>query len=89
MCAIDALQEMLLYDGDGKTVIAPAIPDTWSDYSFKLRSKNGFVIEAKVENGELVKAALEAYKDVDTELCIGCRSVRHIKLSSGDSLIIN
>ena len=89
ICAIDALQEMMLYDGDGKTIIAPAIPDTWSDYSFKLRSKNGFVIEAKVENGRLINAVLEAYKDVDTELCLGNLSVRHVKLSSGDSLNIN
>jgi alpha-L-fucosidase 2 len=80
MCAIDALQEMMLYDGEGRTVIAPALPDSWKDYSFKLRSINGFVITATVRNGALTEALIEAYKDVDAVLCLGDTVIAALKL---------
>ena len=60
MCAIDLLQEMLLQDHHGDTVIAPAIPDSWKNFSFKLRSKNGVMIESCIENGELIECGSHA-----------------------------
>ena len=85
MCAIDALQEMMLYDGEGKTVIAPAIPAEWVDYSFKLRSINGFVITVSVKNGELINADIEAYKDTCTELYLCGRKITTLDLKKGQT----
>lgn len=83
ICAIDALQEMMLYDGEGKTVIAPAIPSEWKDYSFKLRSINGFVITVRVTNGKLTEAIIEAYKDTSTNLYLGDNKILTINLKKG------
>ncbi len=83
-CAIDALQEMLLLDGEKKVTIAPAVPEKWQDYSFKLRSKNGVLITVEVASGKLTKVSLKAYKDADFELIFGYDKVANIKLGKGE-----
>lgn len=84
MCAIDALQEMMLYDGEGKTVIAPAIPTEWRDYSFKLRSINGFVIDVSVKGGELYSLTVEAYRDTCTDLYFGDERIAVINIKKDE-----
>ena len=54
MCACDALQEMLLQDHFESMIISPAVPDNFKNYSFKLRSKKGVIVEVVVKNGETI-----------------------------------
>ncbi len=83
-CAIDAMQEMFLLDSAGKLTISPAIPEKWRDYSFKLRSKNGVIITAVIEDAKLVSVEMEAYKDCDFDLYFGYDELTHVKLAKGD-----
>ncbi len=52
-CAVDALQEMLLYSENGKIILCPAIPAAWKNLSFKLRAENGVLVTAEIKNGKL------------------------------------
>lgn len=88
-CAIDALQEMFLLDGEGRITISPAIPEKWRDYSFKLRSKNGVIIEAEIKNGVLERTVLKAYRDCTFDLYFGDEQIDTLKLRRGDELKIN
>ncbi len=88
-CAIDALQEMFLLDGEGRITISPAIPEKWHDYSFKLRSKNGVTVEAVIKSGVLERTVLEAYRDCTFELYFGDEPIDTLKLRRGDELKIN
>jgi alpha-L-fucosidase 2 len=88
MCAIDVLQEMLLQDHHGDTVIAPAIPSNWNNLSYKLRSKNGVIIEVIIENGELSKATLTAYADAEFPVYFKDRFLCHISLKKGETVTI-
>lgn len=85
MCAIDALQEMLLQDHHGKMVISPAVPDEWSDYSFKMRSKCGVMIEAKIVSGKLVSVDLNAYADCSFPLYFKDRYICTVELKKDES----
>jgi alpha-L-fucosidase 2 len=67
-CAVDALQEMLLYSENGKIIICPAIPAAWKNLSFKLRAENGVIISASVINGEVKKVQL--YAEYETDLTL-------------------
>ena len=87
-CAADAMQEMFLLDSDAKVTIAPAIPAKWESYSFKLRSRNGVVLTAVIENKKLVSVEMEAYKDCDFELCYLEDSIERVKLSRGETKTI-
>ena len=40
-CALDALQEMLLYSENGMVCLCPAIPEEWENLSFTLRAQGG------------------------------------------------
>lgn len=93
-CAIDALQEMFLLDGEepdgkGRITISPAIPEKWHDYSFKLRSKNGVIVEAEIKNGTLGRTVLKAYRDCSFELYFGDEHIDTLKLRRGDELKIS
>lgn len=93
-CAIDALQEMFLLDseepdGKGRITISPAIPEKWHDYSFKLRSKNGVIVEAEIKDGTLGRTVLKAYRDCSFELYFGDEHIDTLKLRRGDELKIS
>jgi trehalose/maltose hydrolase-like predicted phosphorylase len=51
---IEAVNELLLQVTEEENKIAPAIPGSWTDYSFRLQGKNGGVVEYKVKNNEVV-----------------------------------
>lgn len=89
MCAIDLLQEMLLQDHHGKTVISPAVYDGWNDYSFKLRSKNGVIIEAVIKNKELLSVSMDAYADSSFPLYYKDRYICEINLKKDEKVKIN
>ena len=77
-----------MYDGEGKTIVAPAIPDDWKDYSFKLRSINGLVITVEVKNGVISEVLAEAYRDTDTELYLKDKLITKISLKKGESKLL-
>ena len=53
-----AMNQMLVQSrGDG-ILIAPAVPDTWKDYAFKLACHGDLVMETAVKGGRLVKLTL-------------------------------
>ncbi len=68
--AMDAVEEMLLYSEEDKTVFLPAVPTDWKELSFdKLRGFGGVLYSLKAQNGVITYLRIEAEKDV--EICIG------------------
>lgn len=65
-CALDALQEMLLYSENGMVCLCPAIPEEWENLSFTLRAQGGVMVSAKVEHSKAREVTLTAQSD----LCI-------------------
>lgn len=64
-CALDALQEMLLYSEHGVIELFPAVPDKWQDLSFKtLRAWGGVLVSAEMADGCLQSAQFTAQNDV-------------------------
>lgn len=53
-----ALNQMLLQCREGEILIAPAVPDEWKEFGFKLACFGNLVATASVENGRLVELAL-------------------------------
>lgn len=88
MCAVDLLQEMLLQDHHGKVIIAPAIPSFWKNYSFKMRSKCGAMIEIKVENDNLTVLEATAYADCSFPIYFANNLVCNIELKKGESFTL-
>lgn len=57
-CAVDALQEMLLYS-DGETIeICPAVPESWKTLSFSLLAEGGIKVTAEMRDGEIIGLTL-------------------------------
>lgn len=50
---IYALNQMLLQSNADQILIAPAVPDSWNDFSFKLACHGNIVIVISVKNGKL------------------------------------
>ena len=68
-CALDAVQESLLYSEDGCFILFPAIPAEWKNVSFKtLRGWGGVLVSAQLKNGELSFAEFTAENGVCFEL---------------------
>lgn len=88
MCAVDLLQEMLLQDHHGKVIIAPAIPQFWKNFSYKMRSKCGAIIEVKVENGNLTSLVATAYADCSFPVYFADKFVSNIELKAGESFTL-
>lgn len=64
-CALDALQEMLLYAENGVLELFPAIPSAWQDVSFRtLRAWGGVLVSAERRGGKLFRGAFTAENDV-------------------------
>lgn len=87
MCAADALQEMLLQDIDDKVVVCPAVPRSWNDYSFKLRSSNGVIVTVK-NISDMREVKLEAYRDTVLTLDSSRGEMFDIELKKGESIRI-
>ena len=53
-----ALNQMLIQCRGERILIAPAVPEAWKDYSFKLACHGNVLAEVAVKNGRLAKLAL-------------------------------
>lgn len=53
-----ALNQVLLQSRGDQILIAPAVPDPWKDYSFKLACHGNLVAEAAVQGGRLARLTL-------------------------------
>ncbi len=67
-CAVDALQEMLLYCENDKIILCPAIPKEWDTLSFKLRAENGLIVTAKIKNTTV--ESLHLYAEHETSFTL-------------------
>lgn len=64
-CALDALQEMLLYSENGVIELFPALPSPWKNASFKtFRAWGGVLVSAEVCDHKLKEAEFFAENDV-------------------------
>lgn len=64
-----AIQEMLIQSHAGVIRIFPAIPGDWQDVAFhRLRTEGGFLVTARMENGELTELEVEATVDRHAEV---------------------
>lgn len=50
---IQTVHEMLLRCKDDEIRIAPAVPDEWKDFSFRLRAHDDLIVEATCRNGKI------------------------------------
>ncbi len=69
-CAVDALQEMLLYSDTETIEICPVIPDTWKNLSFSLLAEGGIKVTAEMKDGEITKLTLNAPRPVTRRVCV-------------------
>ena len=53
-----ALNQMLVQSKDKQILIAPAVPDTWKDFSFKLACYGNLVTTVSVSKGRITKLVL-------------------------------
>ncbi|MEI6579883.1 MAG: hypothetical protein WCN92_10550, partial [Eubacteriales bacterium] len=83
-CAVDALQEMLLYSENGKIIICPAIPKAWKNLSFMLRAKNGLLVSAVVNNGKVETVKLFAECETDIIFEVKNQKPMEIHLKKGE-----
>lgn len=68
-CAIDALQEMLLYSHDGIIEPLRAIPSGWKELSYdNLRAEGGVLVSLIYINGRIINMRLEATADISYRL---------------------
>lgn len=88
-CAVDALQEMLLYSENSKIILCPAIPKAWQNLSFKLRAENGVLVTADIKNGKIEKVKFYA----ECETCFKLEGVKEqpvdIHLHKGEMIDLN
>lgn len=83
-CAVDALQEMLLYSEGERIVICPAIPASWQNLSFTLRAESGVLVSVTMKDGRLDRVRLEAL--CDTRVMLECprEEPLEIRLNKGE-----
>lgn len=53
-----ALNQLLVQSDTNQIIIAPAVPDNWNDFSFKLACQGNIVITVSVKGGKLVMTDL-------------------------------
>lgn len=64
-CAMDALQEMLLYSRQGIIEILPALPPEWQDIQYRnLRAEGGVLVSLEYKGGKIKQLILQATADV-------------------------
>jgi len=81
-----AVNQMLVQNTENEIHIAPAVPETWTNFSFKLGCYDNYTATVKVENGKLVQIDLETEdqnKRIDKVLVIPERlfNTRNLKKS--------
>lgn len=58
---LSAMQEIMVQQQGEAIQVLPALPKRWKNFSFdKIRTENGFMVSAKVENGKLVRVKIVA-----------------------------
>lgn len=88
-CALDALQEMLLYSGDGAIRLCPAVPADWKELSFTLRAWGGVLVSAEIKDAKAAMVTLTASHDVNFMLSGAGIQERKISLREGESQTID
>jgi alpha-L-fucosidase 2 len=88
-CAVDALQEMLLYSENGKITLCPAIPKSWQNLSFNLRAENGVLVTAQMKNGKVVH--LKLFAECETSFTLEGLNDKPLELhlNKGESVELN
>lgn len=68
-CALDVLQEMMLYAENGVLELFPAVPKKWRDVAFEtLRAWGGVLVSAALVDGVFARAQFTAENDVSFHL---------------------
>ncbi len=63
-CAVDTVQEMLLFSENGIMEFFPALPSTWGDVEFyNLRATGGLLVSCKTKNSKIAYVKITATKD--------------------------
>lgn len=88
-CAVDALQEMLLYSENDIIVLCPAIPADWQNLSFSLRAENGVLVTADVKNGIVERLKLFAECEASFTLEGMNEKPLELHLNKGESVELN
>lgn len=83
-CAVDALQEMLLYSEGERVVLCPAIPACWQNLSFTLRAESGVLVTAVIKDGHLESVRLEALRDTRVVLECPREEPLTVRLNKGE-----
>jgi hypothetical protein len=81
-----ALNQMLIQNTENEILIAPAVPESWTRFSFKLGCYDNYTATVKVENGKLVQIDLETKdqnKKADKVLVIPERYFNPANLNKG------
>lgn len=64
-CAIDAIQESLLYSENNTLLLFPAVPKSWQDVAFHdFRACGGALVSATMRGGQIVSLVIRAACDV-------------------------
>lgn len=84
-CAVDALQEMLLYSENGKIILCPAVPKAWQNLSFRLRAENGVMVTTTIKNRKVESLHLSAEHDTSFTLEIPGEKSFGVHLNKGES----
>ncbi len=86
-CAVDALQEMLLYSEGEVIEICPAVPEDWKNLSFSLLAEGGVKVIAEMKDGEMARLTLCASQPV-TRKVIVCGKCYDAALSADTELVL-
>ena len=88
--ATAAIAEMLVQSNEDRIVLLPALPSKWSSgHIYGVRVAGNASVDISWENGELKKALLHAYSDIDTtvKLPFGAhKGERHITCAAGEGV---
>lgn len=82
-CALDAVQEMLLYSEPGVIRLCPAVPADWQDFSFTLRAHGGVLVRAEIKRSRVERVVLTALNPVRVCLSGPGLPQREVSLQKG------
>lgn len=87
-CALDAVQEMLLYAENGVIRLCPAVPADWmersSEISFTLRAKGGLLVHAELQGAKARLVTLTASHDTEILLSGAGIPEQKVTLKAGE-----
>lgn len=81
-----ALNQMLVQSRDDEILIAPATPDAWKEFSFKLPCYGNMLVEVRVKDGRIVELVMipgDAACKVDRTLVIPRRLIDRTAIGRG------